>query len=174
MSQRAYALHRKALGLVGSNHRAVQFAIKAGRLGVPGAAGSAVNGDGKVFDALLADRLWAENTNYADAPQNVRDIVMPDSDQTAGPGATMAEANRIEKIWKARQAELKFKEEAKELVPASDVRREVADVFGECRVKMLGIPTFLRQQDPSLTDAQLTMFEGAIRDALKALSETKL
>src|SRR5690242_3457745 len=54
MGLREYARHRESLGLIGTTHRAVQVAIRDGRLA------KAIR-DGKI-DAAIADREWSDTT----------------------------------------------------------------------------------------------------------------
>lgn len=186
MSVRAYAARRKAQGLPGGSHVAVLNAIKGGRLKDSVRAG-------KIVDADLADREWAANTNYAEAPLAVReagvardapgraapelDVVdvlgpePPEGEGAADAGVmSMKEAARLRLVWQAKREELKFKQEARELVPVRDVDAKLQDVFRVCRTKLLGIPSRARQQMPELTPVQVGLLEGLIREALEALA----
>lgn len=60
MNLSEYANHRKALGLVGTTHAAVSYAISSGRL--PGSA-KRVGVSGWDIDAELADQEWSLNTH---------------------------------------------------------------------------------------------------------------
>lgn len=168
LSGRAYARRR------GVSHVAVQKAIASGRLA------GAVDEQGKITDPDLADRLWVANTDYTDAPKAVRekfegggsgDHPPAPEDDSAADGMTTAEATRIQTIWKARQMELKFKEEAKQLVRRDDVVADRAADYAELRTKILGIPTQARQAMPHTSPEDLATWERLIREALEALAE---
>jgi phage terminase Nu1 subunit (DNA packaging protein) len=143
MSQREYAKRR------GVSHVAVQRAINSGRLK------DSVQ-DRRIIDPDLADREWDANTDQTWKPTDGS----PD----------MAAASAKEKFWKANLAELKYREAAGELLPAAEVRAEVEAVFAECKNKLLGIPSRVKQQDPTITAAQLIRLEELIRESLEALS----
>ena len=172
---RAYARHR------GCSHPAVLNAIKSGRLR------DSVR-DGKIVDVALADREWARNTVLAEAPVYVREReaarevaatrAPADAAQPAPlpadvpPAAELSsnEAARIKTYWQARQAELDYRQEAGELVPAGDVRARLGDVFRTCRTKLLGLPGRLRQALPHLTHADQEVAENLVREALEDLA----
>jgi phage terminase Nu1 subunit (DNA packaging protein) len=175
LAVRAYARHR------GVSHVAVLNAIKSERLR------ESVRG-GKVVDVALADREWARNTNYAEAPVYVREREAEREIATARapvagprpaplpadvpPEAELSsnEAARIKTYWQARQAELDYRQEAGELVPARDVRHRLEDVFRTCRTKLLGVPGRLRQALPHLTHADQLAAENLVREALEDLA----
>ncbi|NRD51195.1 hypothetical protein [Corallococcus exiguus] len=172
---RAYARHR------GAHHETVRAAIESGRLR------ESVR-DGKVVDVALADREWARNTSYSEAPISVREReaarelaaskapaagprpaplpadVPPDSELSSN------EAARIKTYWQARQAELDYRQEAGELVPARDVRAKLEDVFRTCRTHLLGVPSRARQAMPHLTASDVGTLENLVREALDELA----
>jgi hypothetical protein len=167
LSQRAYAKHR------GVSHVAVGRAIKSGRLA------GAVNAAGKIVDRDLADRLWSANTDYTDAPAAVREKALgipaaaapaDDLEESATDTMSTAQATRVQAIWKARQLELKFKEEAKQLVRVEDAEAERIADYSEVRTKLLGVPSAARQLMPHTTPEDLLAWENLIRDALEVLS----
>lgn len=169
MSQREYAKRR------GVSHVAVQRAVSRGRLR------DSVR-DGKIIDPELADREWDENTSYSEAPRAVAEQAAarlvarggsPPASRAPEPGAdgiSMAEASRLEKVWKARQAELQYKQKARELVPADEVRGTLQDAFSECRTKLLGLASRIRQQVPHLTGAEVATIEALVRETLETLA----
>ena len=170
MSQRAYAKRR------GVSAMAVSRAVRSGRL-------KASVRDGKIIDPDLADREWAANTDLTDAPSSVieqsaswpgvdRPVAPPPpaGEESAGEGTPLHEANRIEKVWKAKTAELKYKQEAGELVPAAEVRGKLEDTFRTCRTKLLGIPSRARQVLPHLTVGDIAAIESMVREALEDLA----
>lgn len=167
MSQRAYALRR------GVSNVAVFRAIKAGRLK------ASVNSDGKIIDPDLADREWAANTDSTKAPPREQERMAAALGAPAGDepvavlGGSLAENNAAKTYWQARQAELKFKREAGELVPAADVRGELETVFRTCKGRLLGIPTRAVAELPELGVAGAQKLELLIREALEELAAWK-
>lgn len=168
MSCAAYAKRRGVSGM------AVSLAIKHGRL-----KASVVRneyGQPKISDPDLADREWAANTDWTDAPQyapKAPAVPAPVVEQVAPPAeepGSIAGAAERQKHWSAKLAELKYHEAAAELVPASDVAREWTDLLTEVKTKLLGVPSRLRQTAPHLAAPDITQVEELIREALTALS----
>jgi len=170
MSQRAYAKRR------GISNVSVNRAIKSGRLS------ASVNGDGQIIDAELADREWAASTDLSRAntatlakqlpvapPAPEVEPAVEFAVESAGEGMSLADATRIEKVWKARAAELKYREAAKELVPASEVRQAITNAYATVRTHLLGVPSRAKQALPHLTAADVAVLEGLQREALEAL-----
>ncbi len=141
----------------------------------------------EISDPETARQHWVDNTSHNNAPASIRirdasragqlaadhgrdDSNDPDRDTLIDDLTTRVEADRVQAIWKARQLELKFKEEAKELVPVADVKQEIESVFSEVRTKVLGLVPRLRQEDPALTGAQLALIERVLREALEGLA----
>lgn len=158
---------RAAGQALGISHTAVLKAIRSGRLR------RSVR-DGQVFDVDLARQELAENSDYTDAPQRVAALAPAETDgpEGTGPGGkpTLADAALTEKFWKAKHAELKFKQEARELVPAAEVEDKVAGKIIACRSRLLGIPSRARQALPQLTVADLAVLEEIVREALEELA----
>jgi len=175
LSQRAYAKRR------GVSHVAVQRAINSGRL-----CDSVC--DGRIIDAELADREWDSNTDLTRAPLErkeraferarkaapaleVVEVLGPDEDAPpATDGMSMAEASRVEKVWKARREEARYKREVGELVLAKDVEREWADMLTKVRTKVLGLPAQMKSSVPTLSVAELATIEGLARECLEDLA----
>lgn len=132
LSIRAYARHRRELGLSGGTHRAVQKAIADGRLERSVAV---VDGKAKI-DPVRADQEWAAKTDTLranaggdptagrplgaldDAP---RSSAREGSDEVAGQ-ARRAQAIRL--TFQAKLAELEYRQRVGELVEAKDVELE--------------------------------------------------
>lgn len=162
LSQRAYAKRR------GVSHVAVNRAIRSGRLA------RSVNADGQIVDADLADQEWSASTDLTRANQATlaqhaaREPVVP-APEAASEGMSLADATRIEKVWKARAAELKFREAARELVPASEVRQEISNAYATVRTHLLGVPSRAKQSLPHLSAGDVVVLEELVREALEAL-----
>lgn len=147
-SLRAYADHR------GVTSMAVSLAIKNGRL-VKCVVHNA-KGQPKISDFAVADQEWLDNTEHIKLrkPQ----------------GEDVDNATKLAKHWDAQTKELKFRELAGELIPVHKLRTAVSDSFSACREALLAIPTRARQDDPTLTQAQLVLIEELIRECLESLS----
>lgn len=176
VSIHAYARHRADQSLSGRSRTAVQKAIKTGRIHL--------TPDGKV-DVELADREWAGSTGQIDraqqkppapattAPRRSPPAVDGDPDnELSSEGMSLAEATRLEKMWKASIAELDYRERRGELVSAKAVADKLAGLFTLCRTKMLGVSTRARQAMPELTTKQIATYDKLIREALEQLSDT--
>jgi hypothetical protein len=158
---------------IGKSKMTVSRACKLGRL-----ATCVIRDDkGRVLgisDPELAKREWAANSDYTDAPQRAPVAVAPaavESVEAPEEEHSLAGAAARSKHWDAQLKELKYHEAAGELVSAKEVENEVASVFAEVRTKLLGVPTRLRQDNPTMTVEQLAAVESVIREALQALSE---
>ena len=161
LSIRAYAKHR------GCHHSAVQRAIDSGRLvtslvyddaGAPGIA-----------DAAAADAEWAANTRSEREPLTSQIArqggAAPDDEESP-----LAAARTRYEEAKASLAEIELAERRGQLVLAADVEARLAGAITRCKTKLLALPSRARQQDPTLSSAQLGMFEALIREALEDLA----
>lgn len=181
MSLRAYAKRR------GVTAMAVSLAVKKGTL-----SASVVRdeyGQPKIGDPDLADQEWAANTDHGRAPTFVKERGLapvggkaPEPAELSPPPSgrpdevptvkevSLSEASRQEKLWRAKLAELKYREQAAELIPAKDVSDKVTSAFLQCRTRLLGIPSRARQALPHLSAADVVTLEDLIREALEALA----
>lgn len=116
-----------------------------------------------VLDPNLADLEWARKTDYTDAPGSAP--IGPSGTSDLDPD--ISEASAWQKHWASKLAELKFKEAAAALVPAVDVRTEWTDLLSSVRTKLLGIPSRVKQDLPSLTVADVAKIEALVREALE-------
>ncbi len=158
LSLRAYARHRKANGLAGGTLRAVQVAIRDGRL-----SKSIV--DGKVSSAAAADAEWGSTTQIDRIP-------MTGPTAAGTPPPDLAESRARREAAEAALAEIELAEKRGELVLASDVEAKLVNVFAQCKTKLLAVPSRVRQRDPALTGPQVDLIEAAIREALDDLSSS--
>lgn len=118
----------------------------------------------KVRDLAEAVRVWRANTDHTDAPQRAPASVDPDD-------TSLANAAARAKHWEAQSKELKYRQEAKELVLAAEVEAEWAKILGEIRTKLLGVPTRVKQAAPHLAVADVVLVENLIREALQGIGE---
>jgi hypothetical protein len=185
MTLTAYAKRR------GVSAMTVSRAVKKGRLRASVVRDE--NGDPKIGDPDLADREWESNTDYTDAPQRAPNTPPsaavqpppvptfskppdPADDEPRDPpevqpsDATIATSAAREKHWKAKLAELKYREEAGELIPAADVERRLIETFTSSKTKLLGVPSRARQALPHLSVADIGVLEGLVREALEDLA----
>lgn len=167
MGLREYARHRDERGLVGTTHRAVQVAIRDGRL-----VKSIVNGK---INAAVADAEWSETTldrvprTGPTAPSHG-----DDDDDDLPPGVpSLKESRARREAAEAALAEIELAEKRGELVLARDVESKLVNVFAHCKTKLLGVAARARQADPDLTDPQVDLFASLIRDALDDLAGKK-
>lgn len=166
MSIRGYARHRADLGLPGGTHRAVQKAIQAGRCPIE------PNGQ---IDSEKADAAWAENTNAVKRAPTEAEAATPAFEPPQGSpgsrGPSLAQAQAVEKTYRARLARLEWEERTGSLVPVADVKLEWAKIIAEARTKLLGIPAKAKSRIPDLTLADVATLDDLIRETLEALAE---
>lgn len=175
---------------------AVSRAIKVGRLARSVVRGR--DGKPRIADPELADREWEENTDLSQAPGYVKeraDQAAPEVEIPAAPApppaaaspSPAAEAEEAdeddagggtlklglesarEKHWKAKLAELKYRERESELVEAQLVEQKLAGTFAQVRTKLLGVPSRARQLLPHLDAADVGALEDLVREALEDL-----
>jgi len=161
MSLRAYARHR------GCAISAVVKAVQDGRLSA--SVGRSEVGHPKILDAAKADAEWKAST-YADMVPLTGPTAPKKRNGEAEDAPSLAEARARLDAAKAELAEMDLAERRGELLPASDVEARMVGVFASCKTKLLGVPTWVRQQDPGLTRDQVRLFESAIREALEGLA----
>lgn len=158
-----------------------------------------VRWDGKkqiaIVDVALADREWAANTDLSRAPDAVkvkaaadaiavrlepqahggalkRSVALPPPDDQ-GEAAALAKASAREKHFRAKLAELKYRERAGELVEAAGIQAQLVDTITTCRTKLLGLPSKAKQRLPHLTLEDLATIEAIVREALEELVPLK-
>lgn len=183
MSLTAYAKRR------GVSKMAVSKAVASGRL--KKSVVRDARGRPRIADPGLADREWKASTDLSRAPGYVREradaragkgggreqlptepVISTDGIPSAELGMNLTEATTIEKIWKAKQAELKFRKEARELIPRVEHLKSHAKIILPAREKLLGLPVRARQALPHLSAADVRVLEGLVREVLEELSET--
>lgn len=164
MGLREYARHREELGLAGGTHRAVQVAIRDGRLV------KALMANGKI-NAVVADAEWAAVTMSDRIPiTGPTSVDVEDDDDLPFGIPSMKESRARREAAEAALAEIELAEKRGELVLARDVESKLVNTFAQCKTKLLGVAARARQGDPDLTDTQVELFEQLIRDALDDLA----
>ncbi len=159
LSLRAYARHRKEAGLAGGTLRAVQVAIRDGRL-----MKSLTVDRKQIANAAAADAEWEATTHVDRIP-----LTGPTAVGTTPPDLQESRARR--EAAEAALAEIELMEKRRELVPAKDVESKLVNVFAHCKTKLLGVAARARQRDPGLTGPQIELFESLIRECLDDLAE---
>jgi hypothetical protein len=129
MSQRMYARYR------GVSHRAVQKAIRSGRI--------VAEPDGRI-DAIRADAMWSANTRPRGAPPSPADLEAAQS---------RAKAMVILQHYRAKMEQLRYEVETGKLVSAEKVRADVFGLARRTRDRVLGLPDRLAPRITGLTDA---------------------
>jgi phage terminase Nu1 subunit (DNA packaging protein) len=169
LSLRAYAQHRKQLGLPGGSLQSVQRAIERERISFV-----LVEGVKRIPDPDAADREWAANTDHSRAPGSVKDLVDGVEDgeleEDGDQGPSLSKESAREKHWKAHLAELTYRQRAGELVDAAAVAAEYADFCTTVRTKLLGLPSRMKQAHPELSLEQLATLDDYVREALEELA----
>lgn len=163
LSLRAYARHR------GVTHESVRRAVASGRL----KASLTADRPPQIADVALADREWAANTDLSRAPDAVKA-------QAAGGPATpsagaavsqaLAQASAAEKVFRAKLAELKYRERAAQLVEAEEIKAAWIDQITTARTKLLSLPSKAKQRMPHTSLEDLATWEELIREALEELT----
>lgn len=174
LSFRAYARHR------GVTLRAVQVAHRSGRLQ---RSIVMVDGTPKIRSAAAADREWDANTDISKLPDALKVArhgrragtrrdrgprSAPQSDDTQQPD--LSDATIRDKHFRAKLAELKYRERAGQLVDAAEVKAEIIDMITVCRTKLLGLPSKVKQRLPHLTLEDLATLDAIVREALEDLA----
>jgi phage terminase Nu1 subunit (DNA packaging protein) len=168
LSLRAYAQHRKQLGLPGGSLQSVQRAIKRERISVV-----LVDGVKRIPDPEAADREWAANTDHSRASGAIKDLVdgvEGDALEDGNDGPSLSKESAREKHWKAHLAELTYRQRAGELVGAAAVAAEYSDFCTTVRTKLLGLPSRMKQAHPDLSLEQLATLDDYVREALEELA----
>jgi hypothetical protein len=165
-SLRAYAKHRKDLGLTGGSLAAVQKAIKSGRI-------QPVDG-GIVFHE--ADKSWDANSDHRQQ-RRARSLEVPGHFQ-ADPamGGTFLEAQRRHEWVKVQKAELELKVKEGELWASDKVQEEWDALVTSTRSHLLLLPGKIAHKLAASAEPLecQAILDKAIKEALKSLSEFKL
>lgn len=184
-SQRAYAKHRKELGLSGGSHVAVGKAIESGRI--------KLEADGKI-DFAKADASWSRNTDAiqgarnpgggkkdpaappAPRPADVQNSTAPTS-QTSVPdspgGNSLVKAQTMRAVFQAQREKLKFEEESGKKIDADDVRVKAFTRGRAARDKLMSAPAKIGPKIVGLTDLVqvITILEDELRNLAQEIAD---
>lgn len=177
VSVRAYARHRRELGLSGGTHQAVRVAIARGRLE---SSVRIVDGKPKI-DVAAADQEWIEKTDTLRGarggdPTQGRPLggldTAPKTDARESEEPTVREqaqaAQAIRLTYQAKLAELDYRQRAGELVVAADVALAHTRAARTLRDRVRAIPDRLSAQLAAETDPHRcrSLLVGEIDQAL--------
>jgi phage terminase Nu1 subunit (DNA packaging protein) len=159
---REYARHRKAQGLAGGTHKAVQAAIESGRL-----SKSLTPDRKRIRAAELADREWAATTHVDRVP-------------LTGPTAAGAMPPELEESRARREAaeaglsELELAEKRRALVPRNVVEMAVAEAFRRCRARIERVAQDLARQAPDISPRQLGLLQELLLEATEGINDASV
>lgn len=149
ISPRAYAELR------GVSRQAVEQAIAEGRISVKKAE------DGRaLLDPDVADKEWDRNTG----PSGKRDNMQ-------GSGPTYSQSRAFREAYRAKLAELEFKEKSGKLVDADEVKKKWSQLIAITRNKILGIPSKAKSQIPHLGIDEIGVLDELVREALNEIAD---
>jgi hypothetical protein len=154
MSVSEYARRR------GVSNSAVQRAIKDGRLTTE----SVVNdhlGRPKIIDPVKADEEWGQNTQHKAGTE-------PKDGENR---SSLTEATIRERHWKAKLAEIEYRQKAGELASVKDMRQFYSTNAVEWRNAMLGVPSQFKQRVTRLTLQELGELDNLIRATFEILAD---
>lgn len=169
MGIREYARHRDRLGLAGGTHRAVQVAIKEGRL-----SASLTPDKKKIRSARAADEEWAQTTHADRVPLTGPTASASGGEQSGAVPADLGIARARREAANAKLAEMQLAVKLGKLVDADEIEVRLTTLFGGIKTKLLGVVARAAQRDPSLTRAQLALFDELQRETLEDLSEGRI
>lgn len=122
-----------------------------------------------IDDPERAFAAWREKADHSrSAPEVLERAIEAGRASPETLNATDARARKTH--WEAEHAELKFRREAGELVPAADVERRLVDVFTAAKTRLLELPSRARQQIPHLTNDDVELLTSIVREALEHLA----
>jgi len=115
------------------SRRAVQKAISEGRIS------ASRDGNKWFLNPIEAKKQWLENTSLVAARRSNKNIGQDDSDNDVDK-ISIGEAERREKVFKSKMAELKFHEAKNLLIPKEKVQKSAFNLARKVRDAMLNIP----------------------------------
>jgi hypothetical protein len=158
LSQRQYALHRKALGLPGGSLRAVQKALEAGRI--------------TCLDPDIADREWAESTTRSAPPATMQTSAPAQAPELrlVPPKEPTAAQMLVEE--KAAREKIKRQRESGEVISREEVRQDVLELISALVGRLLLIPDKLAPRVAATSDVAecRSVLDYELRHALDELS----
>lgn len=166
--------------IVGVTNQAVVYAIKKGK--VPSA--KKVKGVWQL-NRVKAKKEWDANTDPIASAKGKKLRVSKKKEKAIDKaevfepktfeGLTLADADRQDKVYKARMSQLKYLKESGELVSIADVKREAFEIARKVRDALMSIPARVSHElavetDPHTLELQL---QKELTDVLDKLMEVK-
>jgi phage terminase Nu1 subunit (DNA packaging protein) len=150
--------HREFAALVGAkSHRSVGTWIESGACPTECIdSGGRLRRD-RLDGALDAWRDRAERTNQAGSDRGGKSEYM--------------KARTRHALARAALAEFELERELGKYVLVAEARGDVEKIFRECRDKLLGLATRIRQQMPNVAHADVARIDDLVREALEALAD---
>mgnify|MGYP005812867815 CR=1 FL=1 len=155
LSLAEYAAHR------GCSPNTVTVAKRTGRLR------KCMLPSGRIRSAAEADAEWAANTQHNRIP--LTGPTAPRANGSIGAIEDLAEARFRREAALAETAEIELKKMKGELVDAKAMEAVMAADYSAVRTKLLGVAARARQMDPTLTEAQIPLFDDLQREPLEDL-----
>jgi hypothetical protein len=187
LSIRAYAEHRKALGLLGGSKAGVQKALAAGRIHY-------IDGDSrKGIDPLAADAMWQSRSSPAKRHQSAATATReaaatrgssgatppppsdsgPAGDLPGGGAPDYHQARAVREAYDAAIRRLEYQEKVGQLIRAEQAAAAARAVASSVRDRLLTLPARLAdslaaEDDPTRIEE---LVDAELRKALQALSK---
>lgn len=159
---------------IGVTRRRVQLAIDQGKVKTKVVKGK------KVIDLEAGKKAWDDNMSEIARKKNAsgkkKEKAAPkNTEPKTFEGLTLADAERQEKVYKARQAQLKYNEQAGKLVDVDLVKRIGFEIGRTVRDDILQIPSRIAHElasetDPHIIENRLTK---ELNESLAKLSEAE-
>ena len=169
LSVKAYASYRREKGLPGSSPRAVEIALKSGRI---------KRGKDNKIHPKQADADWQANTDHSKRPPHSepgakkrRGAKLPDS-ALGKDTLTLADAKALHETIKVREKEIAHLERIGSLVLAADVEKFAAKRDRETRDAVLAVPAKIAAEvHAAAKTGGVRKVERLIQEALRGALE---
>ena len=138
--------------LIGVSRQRVNYAVNKSKI-----AHKIVN-DVKMVEPKSARKQWAaehkkgNNKSGKGKDKVVKKIVVREPKVQTFEGLTTADADRRERVYKAKLSELKYLEQAGELVKLDEIKREAFDIARKTRDSIMSLPAKLAHELAGETD----------------------
>lgn len=152
--------------LMGVTRQAISYAVKRGKIKTK------MLGKTRMVHGVRATKEWEKNIDpKASAkgrkPKNKKSLTekqienAPEFKPKTYEGFTMADAERQDKVYKARLSQLKYLEQAGQLVKIDKIQRQAFETGRKIRDALMGLPTRLAHElavetDPHKLEIRLT------------------
>lgn len=134
----------------------------------------------QAIDPIVGLLEWRKNTDVTKAPPAHQARAAERMARIGGltgvppaaevPSADVMEGAAAGKHWDAKLKEAKYRSLVRELVPARAVEAQLRDVFTQCKVRLLAIPSRAKQELPHLSVDDVAKIDALIREACEDLA----